>query len=115
MGGAHTHHQPPVHRRREGFEFAVGPPTVITKVIDGKKCEPYEEALVEVPQEHMGQVGRRSHRKRTSRSQGDGIGTPALVKRPCRAPSQQEGSGPAAADSWTPLLRATGGRPDGAA
>ena len=43
-------------RRREGYEFAVGPPTVITKEIEGKKCEPFEEALVEVPQEHMGQV-----------------------------------------------------------
>lgn len=34
----------------------MGPPTVITKMINDKKCEPYEEALVEVPQEHMGQV-----------------------------------------------------------
>ena len=36
--------------------MAVGPPQVITKLLDGKKCEPYEEAHVEVPQEHMGQV-----------------------------------------------------------
>ena len=36
--------------------MAVGPPQVITKMLDGKKCEPYEEAHVEVPQEHMGQV-----------------------------------------------------------
>lgn len=42
--------------RREGYEVAVGPPQVITKLVDGKKCEPYEEAHVEVPQEHMGQV-----------------------------------------------------------
>jgi hypothetical protein len=35
---------------------AVGPPQVITKLLEGKKCEPYEEAHVEVPQEHMGQV-----------------------------------------------------------
>ena len=27
---------------------------VITKEIDGKKCEPFEEALLEVPEEHMG-------------------------------------------------------------
>ena len=36
--------------------MAVGPPQVITKLVEGKKCEPYEEAHVEVPQEHMGQV-----------------------------------------------------------
>ncbi|KAL3153995.1 putative elongation factor TypA-like svr3, chloroplastic [Trebouxia sp. C0010 RCD-2024] len=42
--------------RREGYEFAVGPPTVITKQIDGHKCEPYEEAVVEVPEEHVGPV-----------------------------------------------------------
>lgn len=42
--------------RREGFEFGVGPPTVITKEVNGKKHEPFEEAMVEVPQEHMGQV-----------------------------------------------------------
>ena len=34
----------------------MGPPTVITKEVGGKKHEPFEEALVEVPQEHMGQV-----------------------------------------------------------
>lgn len=29
---------------------------MITKEVGGKKHEPFEEALVEVPQEHMGQV-----------------------------------------------------------
>ena len=48
--------QRPSACRREGYEVAVGPPQVITKLVDGKKCEPYEEAHVEVPQEHMGQV-----------------------------------------------------------
>ena len=28
--------------RREGYEITVGQPQVITKKIDGKKCEPYE-------------------------------------------------------------------------
>jgi GTP-binding protein len=42
--------------RREGFEFAVGPPKVITREVDGRKQEPYEEAIVEVPEEHVGQV-----------------------------------------------------------
>jgi len=36
----------------------VGPPQVITKDVGGKKHEPFEEALVEVPSEHMGQVRR---------------------------------------------------------
>ena len=42
--------------RREGFEFAVGPPRVITRVYSetGKKLEPFEEAIVEVPEEHVG-------------------------------------------------------------
>jgi len=30
------------------------PSQVITKEIDGKKCEPFEEAQLEVPEEHMG-------------------------------------------------------------
>lgn len=42
--------------RREGYEFGVGAPTVITKEINGKKSEPYEEAVIEVPEEHMGGV-----------------------------------------------------------
>ncbi len=42
--------------RREGFEFSVGMPQVITQTIDGKKCEPFEIALVDVPEEFMGTV-----------------------------------------------------------
>lgn len=43
--------------RREGFEFAVGPPKVITKLDkEGHKLEPFEEALVEVPEEFVGPV-----------------------------------------------------------
>ncbi|DBB06337.1 TPA: hypothetical protein ACH3X1_011906 [Trebouxia sp. C0004] len=42
--------------RREGYEFAVGPPTVITKQVDGHKYEPFEEAVIEVPEEHVGPV-----------------------------------------------------------
>ena len=42
--------------RREGYEFSVGMPQVITQQIDGKKCEPYEIALVDVPEEFMGTV-----------------------------------------------------------
>lgn len=42
--------------RREGYELMIGPPTVITKVIDGTKHEPYEQFEVEVPEEYMGAV-----------------------------------------------------------
>ncbi len=37
--------------RREGYELTVGQPQVIVKIIDGKKCEPYENLVIEVPQE----------------------------------------------------------------
>lgn len=40
--------------RREGFEFQVGPPKVIIKVVDGHKHEPFEEATVDVPEEYVG-------------------------------------------------------------
>ena len=37
--------------RREGYELTVGQPQVIVKEINGKKCEPYETLVVDVPQE----------------------------------------------------------------
>jgi GTP-binding protein len=42
--------------RREGYEFSVGKPQVIIKTVDGRKCEPWERASVEVPQSHAGKV-----------------------------------------------------------
>ncbi len=42
--------------RREGYELTVGQPQVITKEIDGKKCEPYEILVVDVPQEFASKV-----------------------------------------------------------
>eukprot|EP00898_Chlorokybus_atmophyticus_P008512 jgi/Chlat1/8662/Chrsp87S08042 len=42
--------------RREGYEFCIGPPQVITKEVNGKVQEPYEEAVVEVPEEYVGPV-----------------------------------------------------------
>jgi GTP-binding protein len=42
--------------RREGFELTVGQPQVITKEIDGKKCEPYEILVVDVPSDFSGKV-----------------------------------------------------------
>jgi GTP-binding protein len=42
--------------RREGFELTVGKPQVVTKVIDGALCEPYERLAVDVPEEYLGVV-----------------------------------------------------------
>ncbi len=42
--------------RREGYELAVGQPRVIYKEINGKKAEPVEELVVDVPQELAGRV-----------------------------------------------------------
>ena len=42
--------------RREGYELQVGQPKVITKVIDGVKCEPVEEMTVDCPDEYVGTV-----------------------------------------------------------
>jgi GTP-binding protein len=42
--------------RREGYELTVGQPQVILKNIDGKRCEPYEVLVVDVPQEFASKV-----------------------------------------------------------
>ena len=42
--------------RREGYELTIGQPQVITKEIDGKKCEPFETLVIDVPQEYASKV-----------------------------------------------------------
>ncbi len=42
--------------RREGYELTVGQPQVLVKYIDGKKSEPYENLVVDVPAEYSGKV-----------------------------------------------------------
>jgi len=42
--------------RREGYEFSVSTPRVLTKVIDGKVCEPIERMVADVPEDCMGAV-----------------------------------------------------------
>lgn len=42
--------------RREGYEFAVSTPRVLTKEIDGKVCEPIERLVCDVPDGTMGAV-----------------------------------------------------------
>jgi GTP-binding protein len=50
--------------RREGFELAVSPPSVIYVMQEGKKLEPIEEVMVDVDQEHIGlMIDRITNRK----------------------------------------------------
>ncbi|KKU51156.1 MAG: GTP-binding protein TypA [Parcubacteria group bacterium GW2011_GWA2_47_10] len=42
--------------RREGYEFQVSRPQVITKEVNGKTMTPYEEAFIEVPEAHTGAI-----------------------------------------------------------
>lgn len=42
--------------RREGYELTIGQPTVLVKEVEGKKCEPYESLVVDVPQEYASKV-----------------------------------------------------------
>ena len=42
--------------RREGYEFQVSRPKVIFKEIDGVKCEPIEDLVVDVPDDYVGAV-----------------------------------------------------------
>ena len=42
--------------RREGYELQVSKPKVIMKEIDGVLCEPYEDLVIDVPEEFVGAV-----------------------------------------------------------
>ena len=42
--------------RREGYEFQVSTPRVLTKMIDGTRCEPIERMIADVPETSMGAV-----------------------------------------------------------
>lgn len=42
--------------RREGYELTIGQPTVITKIIDNVKCEPFETLVVDVPEAYASKV-----------------------------------------------------------
>ncbi|BCN43198.1 GTP-binding protein [Prescottella equi] len=42
--------------RREGFELTVGKPQVVTKHVDGKLHEPFEELTIDTPEDHLGAI-----------------------------------------------------------
>jgi GTP-binding protein len=63
--------------RREGYEFEVSRPRVIEKIIDGQRCEPIEELVVEVPEEYVGivmeRLGSRKSQLVNMTQRGDGM------------------------------------------
>lgn len=62
--------------RREGYEFMVSKPQVITKQVDGKLMEPVERIFVDVPEEYVGvvteKVAMRKGRMTNLRNNGNG-------------------------------------------
>jgi len=74
--------------RREGFEFEVGRPQVVTKEVDGVVMEPVEELTIEVPAEHVGAVqmelGKRKAELVAQNNSNKG-GTELIYKIPTRA------------------------------
>jgi GTP-binding protein len=42
--------------RREGYEFSVSRPEIITREVDGRRCEPVEDVVAEVPDACQGAV-----------------------------------------------------------
>lgn len=42
--------------RREGYELTVGKPQVVTRQIDGKTLEPYENLTIDAPEEYLGSI-----------------------------------------------------------
>src|SRR5688572_8473603 len=61
--------------RREGYELTVGQPQVIIKNIDGTKCEPFENLVIDVPSEFASRaidlVTRRKGELHVMESKGD--------------------------------------------
>ena len=42
--------------RREGYELSVSKPEVLFEEIDGKKCEPFEKVIINVPSDYSGTI-----------------------------------------------------------
>lgn len=74
--------------RREGYEFQVSRPRVITRTIDGQLQEPYEQAVVEVPSDMVGTVieklGSRKGEMTEMKPMGDSGTTRLRFKIPAR-------------------------------
>ncbi|MCL4221192.1 MAG: translational GTPase TypA [Phycisphaerales bacterium] len=63
--------------RREGYELAVGRPIVIERMINGERCEPVEEVVIDCPEATVGAVmqlvGERKGIVRKMESRSDGM------------------------------------------
>ena len=65
--------------RREGYEFQVSKPEVIYKTINGEQCEPFEDLLIDVPEEYAGgAIDRLSGRKAIMNSMNNANGRTTL-------------------------------------
>lgn len=42
--------------RREGYELSVAKPEVVTREIDGELCEPYEQLVLDIHEDHQGTI-----------------------------------------------------------
>ena len=62
--------------RREGYAFCVGRPQVILKTVAGVMCEPFEQVVIDVPEEYQGAVMERvgNRRGKLGNMQPDGTG-----------------------------------------
>ena len=62
--------------RREGYAFCVGRPQVILKTIAGLMCEPFEQVVIDVPEEYQGAVMERvgNRRGKLGNMRPDGTG-----------------------------------------
>lgn len=66
--------------RREGYEFAVSKPEVIYKTINGEKCEPFENLVVDVPEAYAGScIERLSNRKGEMKEMNNSKGRTTMV------------------------------------
>ena len=57
--------------RREGYELQIGKPSVITKEINGQRCEPLEALTIDVPPEFMGAVMEKLGTRKAENGQHD--------------------------------------------
>lgn len=62
--------------RREGYEFEVSRPRAVEREIDGLRCEPVEELVIEVPEDYVGivmeRLGPRKSELKNMTHKGDG-------------------------------------------
>ncbi|HHW03707.1 MAG TPA: translational GTPase TypA [Thermoanaerobacterales bacterium] len=64
--------------RREGYEFQVSRPTVIVKEINGKKMEPMESVVIDIPEEYMGIVMEKMGARRGQLTNMENMGNGSL-------------------------------------